>query len=133
MPTDSQPTESMLGQTLKDAKGSAALSAGAGLKPASVGGGGPGVPALSLQRSLGSGAASGLTVAPGGAGSGRGIPVPAAYAALNGGAGMGMPMGGAPGSQRQAAGKGKRGPQEDQALYTEDRAWTEGVIGRRRA
>jgi hypothetical protein len=131
MPTDSQVTDSMLSQSLKESQRSSALSTGAGLKPASVGGGGAGVPAMPLQRPLGSGAASGFNAAPGAAGAGRAIPVPPAYAALNGGGGMGMPMG-APAGQSQAAGKGKRGPQEEQALYTEDRAWTEGVIGRRR-
>ena len=30
-------------------------------------------------------------------------------------------------------GKGKRVQAEDDALYVEDRSWTEGVIGRRRA
>jgi ESX secretion-associated protein EspB len=129
MPTDSQLANSTLSQSAKDSQRS---STGAGLKPASVGGGGAGVPAMPLQRPLGSGATSGINAAPGAAGAGRAIPVPAAYAALNGGGGMGMPMG-APAGQSQAAGKGKRGPQEDQALYTENRAWTEGIIGRRRA
>ena len=44
----------------------------------------------------------------------------------------GMPM--APGAGKgENEGKGKRVQGEDDALYVEDRAWTEGVIGRRRA
>jgi hypothetical protein len=42
-------------------------------------------------------------------------------------------MGGAPAAQGGKNEKGKRGATEDEALYTEDREWTEGVIGRRRA
>jgi hypothetical protein len=110
---------------------------GAPVKPASVGGaggiGGAGLPRMPLQPWGNGGAAtSGAAAAPGGGG----ISVPAAYAALGkgagGGMGGGMPMGGA-GGQNQNAAKGKRVQTEDAALYTEDRAWTEGVIGRRRA
>lgn len=36
----------------------------------------------------------------------------------------------APGGQDQR-GKGKRVQSEDEALYTEERQWTEGVIGNR--
>lgn len=50
-------------------------------------------------------------------------------AALGGG-GMGMPMGAA--HQGQGGAKSKGSQQEDEALYTEDRAWTEAVIGNRR-
>jgi hypothetical protein len=39
---------------------------------------------------------------------------------------------GAPGAGQNQA-KGKRAQQDQEALYTEERAWTEGVIGRRRA
>ena len=46
-----------------------------------------------------------------------------------GGMGGGMPMGGA-GGQGQGAGKSKV-MQEQKAIYTEKRQWTEGVIGRR--
>jgi ESX-1 secreted protein B PE domain len=107
------------------------LPAGAMVKPASLGGGGAAVPGLPLQSWAGAGATSGAGAA--GVGPGRAIPVPAAYAALNGGGGgMGMPMG-APGGQGQNAGKGKRVEQEGAALYTEDRAWTQGIIGQRRA
>ncbi|MEE3066969.1 MAG: hypothetical protein VYA67_24055 [Actinomycetota bacterium] len=117
------------------------LPKGAQVKPASLGGigggGGVAVPKLPLQSWTNTGASAGAAAAP--VGAGGGIPVPSAYAKLNGagvgmsgGMGGGMPMGGA-GGQGQGAGKGKRVQSEDQALYTEDRAWTEGVIGRRRA
>ncbi|CFS45792.1 hypothetical alanine and glycine rich protein [Mycobacterium tuberculosis] len=43
---------------------------------------------------------------------------------------MGMPMGAA--HQGQGGAKSKGSQQEDEALYTEDRAWTEAVIGNRR-
>ncbi|WAC90337.1 PPE domain-containing protein [Mycobacterium sp. Aquia_213] len=111
------------------------LPKGAPVKPASFGGGGGGaaVPKLPLQAWTNTGAAAGAAAAAPAA-AGAGIQVPAGYAKLNGaGGGMGgMPMGGQ-GGQGQGAGKGKRVPSEDGALYTEDRAWTEGVIGRRRA
>ncbi|MCV7408305.1 hypothetical protein AWC05_04615 [Mycobacterium florentinum] len=110
------------------------LPKGAQVKPASVGGGGVGVPSLPKPTWAPAGAPSGAGPAAPGVGPGK-VAVPAAYAALNGtGAGMGggMPMGGQ-GGQGQGAGKGKRVQTEDEALYTEERAWTEGVIGRRRA
>jgi hypothetical protein len=45
------------------------------------------------------------------------------------GGGMGgMPMGG---QGAKGEGKGKRVSSDDDALYTEERAWTEGVIGNR--
>lgn len=116
------------------------LPKGAPVKPASLGGvgvgggvGGVGIPKLPLQSWSNTGASAGAAAAP--AGASGGIPVPPAYAKLNGGGGGmggGLPMGGA-GGQGQGAGKGKRVQTEEQALYTEDRAWTEGVIGRRRA
>jgi hypothetical protein len=61
----------------------------------------------------------------GGAGQGAG-----AKGAGAGGGGGGMPMGG----QGQGGGgsKSKGTQQDDEALYTEDRAWTEAVIGQRR-
>lgn len=111
------------------------LPKGAQVKPASLGGSGVGVPSLPKPTWAGAGTPSGAAAAAPSVGSGK-VPVPAAYAALNGGAGAGgmggMPMGGA-GGQGQGAGKAKRVQTEDAALYTEDRAWTEGVIGRRRA
>lgn len=114
------------------------LPKGAPVKPASLGGGIGGIgggafPKTPLQPWANTGASAGPAAAP--AGAGGGIPVPAAYAKLNGAGGDmggGMPMGGA-GGQGQGAGKGKRVQTEGEALYTEERAWTEGVIGRRRA
>ncbi|BCI92531.1 hypothetical protein NIIDMKKI_77370 [Mycobacterium kansasii] len=47
-----------------------------------------------------------------------------------GGGGMGMPMGAH--GQGQGSSKSKGAQQDDEALYTEDRAWTEAVIGNRR-
>jgi hypothetical protein len=35
------------------------------------------------------------------------------------------------GQGKQDAGKGKRIESEEESLYTEDRQWTEGVIGNR--
>lgn len=110
-------------------------SGGPSVKAASYGGGGGGggVPSMPLgpatpgEGSLGAGAPGSGAGAGAGAGAGRGIP-----AGAMGGMG-GAPMGGAPGAggKGQQEGKGKRGPQEDEALYTEDRAWTEAVIGNR--
>ncbi|SPM39705.1 putative alanine and glycine rich protein [Mycobacterium numidiamassiliense] len=108
------------------------LPKGPGIKPASLGGGGgvPSVPSAPLQSWGDNNAAT----AGAAAGPGRSVPVPDAYAALNGkgaggGMGGGMPMGGA-GGQGQGQGKGKA-MQEQKAIYTEKRQWTEGVIGRR--
>jgi len=42
--------------------------------------------------------------------------------------GMAPPMGGH-GAHGQNAGKGKRAQPEDDALYTERRPWTEGIVG----
>ena len=104
-------------------------STGAGLKPASFGGGGRGggVPSMPLQPPVDLESASRPVGTASGAGLGRGIP--AGYAALGGG-GMGMapPMGGH-GAHGQNAGKGKRAQPEDDALYTEQRPWTEGIVG----
>jgi hypothetical protein len=107
---------------------------GPALKPASLGGGAGGVPSMPsmpLQpavdpESVSRPAAAARDLA------GLGRTNLAAGGAMGGG-GMGMaPMGG-PGAQGQGAGKGKRAQQDDKALYTEDRPWTEAVIGRRRA
>jgi hypothetical protein len=130
MPTDSQPTDSKLTEALKDFTRSPGPSLGAGLKPASVGGGGAGVPSMPLRSWVDSEAESRRpAAAPGGMGPGRGIP--GAGGALGGG-GMGIPPMGAPGGQGQGAGKGKRTQQDNKALYTEERPWTEAVIGRLR-
>ena len=129
-----------LGDEFKDAL--AAATAGAGgeptLKPASVGAGGggggipgSGIPSMPLQPSVGA-----ESVAPAGPG-GRGMPgagggMPGAGGAMGGGPMGGMaPMAGA-GAGGQGNKEGKRGPEADESLYEEDRAWTEAVIGNRR-
>jgi hypothetical protein len=110
-----------------------AMPGSAGVKPASVGGGGAGVPSIPSMPLADPSAGAATTSSAAGAGSRP--PIPAAYAALNGasaagGAGGGMPM--APGAgQGQNAGKGKRASDDQQELYIERRAWTEGVIGNR--
>ncbi|BBZ46744.1 PPE domain-containing protein [Mycobacterium parmense] len=128
MPTT--PTDPQLTQALKDLKGKPGLPAGAGVKPASVGGAGAGgVPAMPLQAPVDAESASRPAGAagPSAAGPGRGVPGV-------GGAGGGMAPMGAPGAgQGQGNNKGKRTQSDDEALYTEERPWTEGVIGRRRA
>lgn len=106
----------------------AALSGDVAVKAASLGGGGGGgVPSAPLGSAIG-GAES---VRPAGAGdiTGLGQGRAGGGAALGGG-GMGMPMGAA--HQGQGGAKSKGSQQEDEALYTEDRAWTEAVIGNRR-
>jgi hypothetical protein len=100
-----------------------------GVKPASFGGaGGVGMPKMPLQPS-GEGEASSrpAAAAPGAATAGLGKGLPGAGA--GGGMGGGMPMGG---HGDKGGGKGKRvqGADED-SLYTEERPWTEGVIGNR--
>jgi len=132
MPTDSTLNEAF-SKDFKDVKGPRGLAAAAALKPASVGGGSAGVPSVASKPPLQPWLDSEAVSRPAGAASGgAGLKIPAAYAALGGGGGMGMPMGG-PGGQGQDARKGKRARQEDGAVYTEDRAWTEGVIGRQRS
>jgi hypothetical protein len=100
-----------------------------GIKPASVGGMG-GMPKMPLQGEAGGGEASSRPAAaaapgPSTAGLGKGLP-----GAGGAGGGMGgMPMGG---HGDKGGAKGKRIPGADEdALYTEERAWTEGVIGNR--
>ncbi|CQD02494.1 ESX-1 secreted protein, EspB [Mycobacterium lentiflavum] len=100
-----------------------------GIKPASVGGMG-GMPKMPLQDAAGAGEASSrpaAAAAPGPATAGLGKGLPGAGGA---GGGMGgMPMGG---HGDKGGGKGKRIPGADEdALYTEERSWTEGVIGNR--
>jgi len=129
VPSDGTPstTDAKLTEALKDLKGSRGRYPVAGLKPASFGGDGAGLPSTPLLPWGSSEGASGS----GGARSAMqpGLRVPAAYAALGGG-GMGMPMAPPAGTPNQTANKGKRAQLEDDALYTEDRAWTEPVIGR---
>ncbi|SPM41945.1 putative alanine and glycine rich protein [Mycobacterium numidiamassiliense] len=123
------PNDPTLTGAAKDVKGSPSPHPMAGLKPASVGGGGVGVPSMPLRPGVGSeGSSSAATPPLGAAAPGRGIPIPPAYAAL-GGAGGGMPPM-APAGQDQG-GKAKRVQCEDESLYTEERQWTEGVIGNR--
>jgi hypothetical protein len=123
------PTDPKLTQALKDLKGKGGLPGGAGMKPASLGGG-AGVPSMPLQPSADgeAGPRPAAGAAPGLGNLGKGL---AGAGGATGGGGMGgMPMGG------QGAGQGKEGKRkqgDDESLYTEDRAWTEGVIGRRRA
>jgi hypothetical protein len=125
--TPSMPTDSKLTGALKDLKGSPGYPV-AGLKPASVGAGAASVPPMPLRPWINSEAASRPAAAHAGPGLGRGIP--AGYAALGGG-GAGMPMG-APAGQGQANKQGKRAQQQDKSLYTEDRPWTEPLIGQQR-
>jgi hypothetical protein len=130
MPSTPQTNDPALADALKDLKGQGAPSlphGGGGVKPASVGG--AGVPAAPLQA-WGDG---GATARPAAAGAGPGSlggGVPGAGGAMGGG----MPAGGAPGQGAKDGGKGKRVQgEEDQSLYTEERPWTEGVIGLRSA
>ncbi|MEE6139578.1 secretion protein EspB [Mycobacterium sp. 050128] len=129
--TPSMPTDATLKDASKNLKIVPNLPKGAGIKPASIGAGGAGLPAMpKMPLQL---APDSAAVARPGATTGGGVPVPAAYAALNKGGGVGMPMGAAPAGQGQDGGKAKRVQHGDEAIYTEDRAWTEAVIGRRRA
>lgn len=104
-------------------------AAGGGAGGGSGGGGGGGVPAMPLQPAVGA-----ETVAPTPAVTPV-VPAAAAGGAA-GGAGMGGGMGGmAPmhGGHGGGSTEKKRNPQlsEDEELYTEDRPWTEAVIGNR--
>src|ERR1700761_3907007 len=90
----------------------------------------PGMPGMPLQdagggdaasRPAAAGAAGGAT-----AGLGKGLPTGA-----GGGMGGGMPMGGAGGKSDGTKGKRVQSADGDESLYTEERAWTEGVIGNR--
>ncbi len=125
-----------VGAELASAREAAAnLPKDPGMKPMSLGGGGGGgggMPSMPLAPATGAGGGiDGESMRPagagdvGGAGQGAG-----AKGASAGGGGMGMPMGG----QGQGGGgsKSKGAQQDDEALYTEDRAWTEAVIGQRR-
>ncbi|OCB22703.1 hypothetical protein A5674_25330 [Mycobacterium malmoense] len=125
------PDQAAMTAAMKDAmKGGAGAPKGAGMKPASLGGGGgAGAPSMPLQPAVDSEAVSRPAgAAPGAAAPGRAMP--GGGGATAGGMGGGMaPMGGA--GQNQNQGKGKRVQSEDESLYTEERAWTEGVIGNR--
>ncbi|WP_205875421.1 EspB family ESX-1 secretion system-associated protein [Mycobacterium camsae] len=104
---------------------------GAAVNPAGLGGsgGGAGLPKMPLGAAAGTAGAG-----PAAAAAGRtGLDAVISGSAGRGGAGVGgMPMGGAPGGQGKDGKQGKRVGSEDEALYTEERAWTGGVIGRRR-
>ncbi|WAC92551.1 PPE domain-containing protein [Mycobacterium sp. Aquia_213] len=95
----------------------------AGVKPASFGG--AGMPNMPLGSAIADAPARPAGAAPGLGNLGRGVP----------GQSGGMGMGGAPvgGQGDKGAGKGKRVAGDDDALYTENRAWTEGVVGLRAA
>ncbi|UXA07346.1 hypothetical protein KXD96_04160 [Mycobacterium sp. SMC-2] len=137
--TPSMPTMPTAPQTPADAmagKSSAATalrpSTGSGVKAASLGGGGigGGAPSAPLQPWAVSDGASGPSGAgPGAAAAGLGRGLPGAGGGMGGGMGGMAPMG--PGG-RDENGKGKRVQSDEQALYTERRAWTEGIIGQRR-
>jgi hypothetical protein len=127
-PSTPQP-DPALADALKDLKpqGAPGLPHGGGVKPASFGGAGmPTVPPLQPWGDDGATAkAAGAGPGAGPGALGRGVP-----AAGGMGGGMG---GGAPAQAGDKGGKGKRVQGDEEALYTEDRAWTEGVIGRRRS
>jgi len=117
---------------VNDAMKKAGLSKGGpgGVKPASLGGagGGAGIPKMPLQPATGGDAAPRpAAAAPGAATAGLGKGLSGA-GGMAGGMG-GMPMGGQ-GGKGDAKGKRVEGADED-SLYTEERAWTEGVIGNR--
>ncbi|ORV51506.1 hypothetical protein AWC03_22070 [Mycobacterium europaeum] len=117
-----------LDQAVKDLKKGAAGMKG-GVKPASLGGGGAGMPSVPLQPAMETGAAAGPASAAPGAAAAAGRGLPGVGGAMGGGMGGGMaPMGG---QGQQNAGKGKRVQSEDESMYTEERQWTEGVIGNR--
>lgn len=111
----------------------ASLGKEPGMKPMSLGGGGGGggMPAMPLAPAAGAGMEAGESVRPAGAGDLGGVGQGAAAGRGSaGGGGMGMPMGGH--GQGGGGSKSKGAQQDDEALYTEDRAWTEAVIGQRR-
>ncbi len=117
---------------VNDAMKKAGLGAGGvgGVKPASLGGGGgAGIPSMPLQPSAdGEASARPAAAAPGAATAGLGKGLPGA-GGMGGGMG-GMPMGGQGGKGGDSKSKRVQGSEED-SLYTEERAWTEGVIGNR--
>lgn len=131
MPSTPTPSDTAgLSQALKDLK----ETGGAGIRPASLGGG-VRIPPLPLQPSTplqavpGTGAAAGsAAMPPAAAGVGRGMPGPGG--ALGGGSGGMAPV--TPGGPAQhSSGKSKRVASEDKPLYIEQRRWTEAVLGNR--
>ena len=124
VPTDvAPPTDGVLGGV---GTGSPKLPAGGlgGMRAASVGGGGVPLQPPVAAEAAGSAAGRGGPNL-GGAGAMGG-------AAMGGRGGMGMvpPMAGQGGKGEDS--KAKRAQQDEEALYAEDRPWTEAVIGNRR-
>jgi hypothetical protein len=119
MPTDEGLMDAALTDALAGTPGGP-HSTGSGIKPASFGGGMPLQPAIDPDAAARAAAASRDAAGPGRGMGGAGA----------GGMGGGMPMGGAPGGKGKDDGQGKRTQQDEESLYTEDRAWTEGIIGR---
>ncbi|MHA7648806.1 EspB family ESX-1 secretion system-associated protein [Mycobacterium sp. ML4] len=102
-----------------------------GMKPMSLGGGGGGGGMPSMPLAPATGGIEGESMRPAGAGDlGAAGAAGAAGRGAAAGGGMGMPMGGH--GQGGGGSKSKGAQQDEEALYTEDRAWTEAVIGQRR-
>ena len=123
VPTDAALSDGVVGGV---GAGSSKLPAGGlgGMRAASVGGGG--VPLQPPVAAEGAGSAAGR----GGTNLG-GAGALAGGAAMGGRGGMGMaPMAGQGGKGEDS--KAKRAQQDEEALYAEDRPWTEAVIGNRR-
>jgi hypothetical protein len=104
-------------------------STGSGIKPASVGVGGigGGAPSGPLKPPFFHDPSPPAPGANGAAGLGRAIAGPGAMGA----GGMGAAPMAPSGAKGQGGEKGNRMQQDEQALYTERRAWTEGFIGQR--
>jgi hypothetical protein len=118
-----KPLAPKLDGALPDAAGKKPTGLPGGVKAASFGG--AGMPNMPLASAIADAPSRSAGAAPGPGNLGRGVP------GQPGGMGMGgAPMGGQGG---KGAAKGKRVEGEDDALYTEDRAWTEGVVGLRAA
>ncbi|ORB85667.1 secretion protein EspB [Mycobacterium kansasii] len=101
-----------------------------GIKPMSLGGGGGGgMGGAPLGEPAGLAGTDSVRPAAAGDIAGAAQGKTAAGSGMGGG-GMGMPMGAH--GQGQGSSKSKGAQQDDEALYTEDRAWTEAVIGNRR-
>jgi hypothetical protein len=116
---------------VNDAMKKAGLHGAGGVKPASLGGGGgAGMPNMPLQPAASGDAAAGPAAAAGAATAGLGKGLTGAGGMGGGGMGGGMPMGGQGGKGDGGKSKRVQGADED-SLYTEERAWTEGVIGNR--
>jgi len=135
VPTGETPTGGMPtggdGATLTDAlAGAPSLPAGSGVKPASLAasGIGGGVPPNLIDRpNYREWSYPPAPASPAAGGPGRGMP--GLGGAMGGPMGM-APM--APGGQPQGGDKGRRALHADESLYTEERPWTEPVIGNRR-